>query len=608
MPNCNSCAGSRGDCLQYASAPCPTCEIQFTSCCELPPLSMLKSGDCPVLTNGDKLGKSCAVDGNHMIIGTIDDKDDASERLVSLGLKQEAITTGAVYIFEAPNGFCESATPPNLENWKVSKIVPGNLQADAKFGFSVDISGNYAIIGAPGIEAAFVLKKSGDTWKQISMLVPNVSDLNDAFKNIKDYPIRFGHAVAITKNLAVVGAPGADKEGNVFIFCRSECKEENKVVKEYFGNTCASCDYSLDPSYCFQDEGCLHLPFQQDAILSCEDIVGCDHSGCGGSTCYCPSGSSEPEDSITCFTNSLFGFSLALDQYGLTEENSEEDDPTYVCRLLIGAPGYSCHRGAAFMFEYDGGNDVFDFKADLTKNLEDKTFTAFGQAVDTDGVWAVVGAPAMPLPCSWDEATKGGRAYVFNYDKDETDDCDKWKAKEFCTPNSTEKVEYLSDKSEGFGCAVCSNCGTAIVGAPGYKNARGKINIYRLSSISDSGVVYTEYMEGLVDGDRFGTCMDLKFVPGPTTAGTNSGIISLLVTARQAYNNIGTAYVITGACLSTKNEECEELHLLSLCGTASPTPSGTPSGSSSPSQPTDGCPQPTCPEGMEPFSCCTWTK
>ena len=96
-------------------------------------------------------------------------------------------------------------------------------EAGDKFGTSVSISGDYAVIGSPGFAnsvgnkngKAYVFKRSGSSWIQEVILAP--------FANPGDH---FGHSVAISGDYIVVGSPYAGinqntNRGKVHIFKRT---------------------------------------------------------------------------------------------------------------------------------------------------------------------------------------------------------------------------------------------------------------------------------------------------------------------------------------------------------------------------------------------------
>jgi hypothetical protein len=112
----------------------------------------------------------------------------------------------------------------------IRKLLAGDAQAHAYFGYSVAISGDYAIVGAYGVDggtvdpqgavgAAYIFHRTGDgTWDDgVKLVAPDAQE--------EDY---FGHSVAISGDYAIVGADLEDggagdplpTAGAVYIFHR----------------------------------------------------------------------------------------------------------------------------------------------------------------------------------------------------------------------------------------------------------------------------------------------------------------------------------------------------------------------------------------------------
>lgn len=87
-----------------------------------------------------------------------------------------------------------------------------------RFGWSVAVSGDTALIGAIGDSSspgsAYVFTRSGSTWTEMQKLVAGDGAAGD----------KFGHAVSISSGLAFVGAPGHASQGagsgSVYAFTR----------------------------------------------------------------------------------------------------------------------------------------------------------------------------------------------------------------------------------------------------------------------------------------------------------------------------------------------------------------------------------------------------
>ncbi len=100
-----------------------------------------------------------------------------------------------------------------------TKLSPTESEM-ARVGSSIDVSGDYAVVGAPledtdatNAGAAYVLKRQGAEWVRVAQLTGSTTTTGD----------RFGFAVAIQGERIVVGAPAANEgsasdAGEVFVF------------------------------------------------------------------------------------------------------------------------------------------------------------------------------------------------------------------------------------------------------------------------------------------------------------------------------------------------------------------------------------------------------
>ena len=111
---------------------------------------------------GDIFGSAVAIDGDHAIIGALWD-DDKGNR------------SGSVYVYKRVR-----------KVWtQEAKLVASDGARNAEFGFSVDLSGKYAIIGAyghnKGTGAAYVFVRNGDKWKEEAKLTASDGQPKDDF-------------------------------------------------------------------------------------------------------------------------------------------------------------------------------------------------------------------------------------------------------------------------------------------------------------------------------------------------------------------------------------------------------------------------------------------
>ena len=138
----------------------------------------------------DYFGLTVAVSGNYVVIGANEDDDMGSN-------------AGAAYIF---------AYDTDTGKWnQQAKLLSSDGESLDNFGCSVDIAGDYVIIGSDQDDdygdksgAAYIFKRDGTTWNQQIKITPTDGDEYD----------HFGDDVAISDGYAVVGAYADDVNGS----------------------------------------------------------------------------------------------------------------------------------------------------------------------------------------------------------------------------------------------------------------------------------------------------------------------------------------------------------------------------------------------------------
>ena len=169
------------------------------------------------VADGDQFGFFVSLDGDMAIVGAFSDDDAGSK-------------SGAAYIFVR-----------NGETWtEEAKLTASDADKGDNFGISVDISAGVstsAIVGAHQDDdagsksgSAYIFRRNTDsTWTEQAKLTASDADAGD----------RFGYAVAIDVNRAVVGAPWADQpkqdfSGAIYSFLRvgSDWVEQKKEEAE----------------------------------------------------------------------------------------------------------------------------------------------------------------------------------------------------------------------------------------------------------------------------------------------------------------------------------------------------------------------------------------
>lgn len=142
----------------------------------------------------DNFGVSVAISVNYAIVGAHGEDGGSGDPLTD---------AGAVYVFRRTG----------TNNWDPgTKIVSSDLQAGDNFGWTVSISGDYAVVGAyneaggpgdplPNAGAAYIFHRTGtNTWDNGTKIVADDAQTLD----------RFGRSVSISGDYLVVGADAED--------------------------------------------------------------------------------------------------------------------------------------------------------------------------------------------------------------------------------------------------------------------------------------------------------------------------------------------------------------------------------------------------------------
>lgn len=160
-------------------------------------------------------GSAVSIDNSTAVVGAPDDSTG------SLSVNQ-----GSVYVYEMING-----------GWtQTAKLTASDGNAEDHFGGSVDVSGDYIVVGCPGADigifsntgAVYVFHKTGGTWVQENKITSSTPESG----------AKFGASVSIDNNRLMVGAPYSDNGiftscGAVYFFQRvaAQWNQLNKFFK-----------------------------------------------------------------------------------------------------------------------------------------------------------------------------------------------------------------------------------------------------------------------------------------------------------------------------------------------------------------------------------------
>jgi hypothetical protein len=139
-------------------------------------------------------------------------------------------------------------------NSQIAKLTASDAGPNHQFGYSVALSGDTAVVGAPGPDWAYVFVRTGGVWTQQQKLIASDVPANRAF----------GYSVAVSGDTAVVGAIYDnnnftwDEAGAAYVFTRVDgvWTQQQKLTAsgafryDYFGSAVAvSGDTAVIGSY-----------------------------------------------------------------------------------------------------------------------------------------------------------------------------------------------------------------------------------------------------------------------------------------------------------------------------------------------------------------------
>lgn len=350
---------------------------------------------------GDHFGQSVCISGNYAIIGADwSSKDEAGENIV--------YRAGSAYIFERDiDGYWS----------QVQKIVASDREENDHFGISVDISGNYAIVGAlyenenangedtkNNAGSAYIFRRDEyGNWSQIQKIV--ASDRDEL-----DY---FGISVSISGNYAIIGAFVEDEDaaggntvadaGSAYIFEKQESGNWDEIdkivapdrdVDDRFGRSVAiSGDYVIVGAE------------REDEDVSGENTLSTagsayifKHNG-EGNWEYVQKivASDRAEGDFFAKTVSISG------SYAIAGAYAKDDDS---------GGGTVYDVGSAYIFEKNGSENWNEVQKIMAS---DNDFAdGFGNSVDISGDLAVVGASNDEKNAEGnDDVPYAGSTYIF---------------------------------------------------------------------------------------------------------------------------------------------------------------------------------------------------
>jgi hypothetical protein len=314
--------------------------------------------------DGDCFGNSVSISGDYAIVGAYLEDGSGSDR-------------GAAYIFQRTGTNTWSA------GTKIIAIDPENGDV---FGYSVSISGDYAIVGAPNYDggrgAAYTFQRNGtNSWSAGTRIIASDPAAND----------EFGCSVSISGDLAIAGArfeddSGANGNGAAYIFQRIGNNSWGEVKKIFAPDPTANDEFgsSVSISGDFAIVGAPNVDgggaFKGAAYIFLETAPQTWDAGTRIIA-------SDMQD------DDKFGFSVSISGDYAIVGALEED-------------GSGINKGAAYVFQRTGTNIWSTGIKIIASDAADNDF--FGISVSMSGDYAIAGA------CNEDgSGTDRGAVYIF---------------------------------------------------------------------------------------------------------------------------------------------------------------------------------------------------
>ncbi len=283
---------------------------------------------------------------------------------------------GSAYVFEwIESGWIETA-----------RITPNDADTQIHFGVSADLEADRALIGANtdrdngnGAGAAYMYEFDGENWTLIQKLTASDGDLND----------RFGSSVSLSGDRALVGAEGDEdngpSSGSAYVF-EFDGAAWNEVAKLLASDGDDADNFGLSVS------------LSGDRALV--GAYGDDDNGNAAGAAYV----FEFDGSTWTETAKLTGSETGpLGFFGRSVSLSSN-------RAVIGASGDDANgprSGSAYVFDFDGTNWIEIGKLVAADAAAEETF---GGSVSVSDEFVLTGAPLDD-----DRGTDSGSAYVWDF-------------------------------------------------------------------------------------------------------------------------------------------------------------------------------------------------
>jgi hypothetical protein len=308
----------------------------------------------------DEFGVSVSISGDFAIVGA--DYDDSGK--------------GSAYIFKRDG-----------TSWsQQAKLTASDGAADDLFGYSVSISGDYAIVGADGDDSykgsAYIFKRDGTSWSQWQKLLASDGAAND----------QFGFSISISGDLAIVGAVGDDSyKGSAYVFKRDG--EDGETWSQQQKLTASS-------------DGAANDWFGVSVSISGDlAIVGAfydDDRGTDSGSAYI---FKRDGTSWSLWQKRNASDGAAGDRFGRSVSISND-------YAIVGAFGDDNHKGSAYIFHWNGTSWVQEQKLTASDGAAEYWF---GISVSITSATVGAGSGDYAIVGAIGDNDFSGSAYVFKF-------------------------------------------------------------------------------------------------------------------------------------------------------------------------------------------------
>jgi len=348
----------------------------------------------------DDFGTSVAIDADTALVGAPDH------------VNPSPFDWGAAYVYaRSGTDWVEQAT-----------LRAGTGGVTSKFGHDVDLDGDTAVVGAPIAGLAYVFRRSGTAWSQVQKLVASEA---------------IGSAVAIDGDTVVAGAWGADvgpdlNVGTAFVFVRQGTvwTEQQRLdasdgeAFDNFGFSVAISEGRIALGAWGDDDGAeeagsVYVFTRSGTVWSEEQKLGAGNPHIFDSLGWSVAldgdtlvgGAPNPDGLVVVFKRDATGW-VERQVLSLTLPDKQEFGVSVALdgdQALVGGPfdrdQFSGFVGSAFL--YSQATDGWAERDRLRASTLESSMQ-FGNAVDIDGHWLVVGARSENVV-----GNNSGAAYVF---------------------------------------------------------------------------------------------------------------------------------------------------------------------------------------------------